>query len=163
DRHPSWNVVHAVPARPVAFAVACAILFGPALSEGAVTRRTVAAGAPPPPARARFLMGTRLTIAIDGPVTGQAFDDAFDEVARLESILSNWKATSEIARLNARAARADVLCSPDLYRAIRLSLEWAETTGGAFDPTVEPLVRALGLRPGDEIGGALAAGQASSA
>jgi len=111
-------------------------------------------------------MGTRLSITIDEPVAEQAFDDAFDEVARLEGILSNWKATSELARLNARAARADVVCSPDLYRAIRVSLEWAEKTGGAFDPTVEPLVRALGLRPGDEIGRTgqpLAAGPVPSA
>ncbi|OLC54954.1 MAG: hypothetical protein AUH92_03170 [Acidobacteria bacterium 13_1_40CM_4_69_4] len=103
-----------------------------------------------PPARARFLMGTRLSIEIDGPVPSRAFEDAFDEVARLEEILSNWRATSELSRLNARAARSEVHCSPDLYRAISVSLEWAEKTGGAFDPTVEPLVRALGLRPDEE-------------
>jgi len=108
-------------------------------------------GGEPLAARARLLMGTRLSIEIDGPVPAGAFDGAFDEVARLEEILSNWKSASEISRLNARAARAEFLCSPDLYGAISVSLEWAERTGGAFDPTVEPLVRVLGLRPGAEV------------
>ncbi len=147
DRGPSWDVVSAT------LAVAWMLLSGALEPGGAAAEPTSVPGAPETAARARFLMGTRLSIVIDGPVAGRAFDDAFDEVARLETVLSNWKATSELARLNARAARGDVLCSPDLYRAIRLSLEWAERTGGAFDPTVEPLVRALGLRPGDEIGG----------
>ncbi len=100
-------------------------------------------------ARARFLMGTTLSIESDGPLSAQVFEDAFSEVARLEVILSNWRATSEISRLNEEAARAPVRCSPDLFDAIRIALRWAERTGGAFDPTVEPLVVALGLRGED--------------
>lgn len=97
-------------------------------------------------ARARFLMGTRLAIETDVPVPARAFEAAFDEVARLETILSNWTTTSEITRLNRKAARAPVRCSPELFGAISTALRWAEATGGAFDPTVEPLVVALGLR-----------------
>jgi thiamine biosynthesis lipoprotein len=100
-------------------------------------------------ARARFLMGTTLSIESDAPLSAQVFEDAFSEVARLEAILSNWRATSEISRLNEVAARAPVRCSSDLFDAIRTALRWAETTGGAFDPTVEPLVVALGLRGED--------------
>ena len=113
-----------------------------------------AATAPPPAApgeaaRSRFLMGTRLAIEVEGGAPEEAFEDAFDEVSRLETILSNWRETSEISRLNREAARAPVRCSPDLFAAVRSALRWAEATGGAFDPTVEPLVVRLGLRGED--------------
>jgi len=105
-------------------------------------------------ARARFLMGTRLSIETGGPAPERALEEAFAEVSRLESILSNWITTSEISRLNEEAGRAPVRCSRELFGALSAALRWAETTGGAFDPTVEPLTRALGLRddgraPGD--------------
>jgi len=102
--------------------------------------------APGEAARSRFLMGTRLAIEVEGGAPEKAFEDAFNEVSRLETILSNWRETSEISRLNREAARAPVRCSPDLFAAVRSALRWAEATGGAFDPTVEPLVVRLGLR-----------------
>ncbi len=107
-----------------------------------------ATGAPAPAivARARYLMGTRLSITLPAPAPDTAFEAAFAEVARLEDALSNWREASEISRLNAAAAEGPVRCSPDLFGAVRAALHWAEETGGAFDPTVEPLVRAYGLR-----------------
>jgi thiamine biosynthesis lipoprotein len=108
-----------------------------------------AAAAPAPPApyqaRARYLMGTRLVIEAEGGGDA-AIEAAFREVARLEQVLSNWRADSEVSRLNAAAGRGAVDCSPDLFAAVGAALGWAERTRGAFDPTVEPLVRRLGLR-----------------
>lgn len=100
-------------------------------------------------ARARLLMGTRLVIEIPGAPHEGIFEEAFDEVARLERILSNWRRSSEITRLNGAASRGPVRCSPDLFGAIHAALHWAEATDGAFDPTVEPIVRRLGLRQRD--------------
>jgi thiamine biosynthesis lipoprotein len=97
-------------------------------------------------ARARVLMGTRLVIEIPGAPDEGIFQESFDEVARLEQILSNWRQSSEITRLNGAASRGPVRCSPDLFEAIHAALHWAEATEGAFDPTVEPIVRRLGLR-----------------
>ena len=165
-----WTARRPLAPRHAALVLAGAALLVPAaLADARAAEGHGRPGAPPggepQAARARFLMGTRLSIEIDGPVPAGAFDGAFDEVARLEEILSNWKSASEISRLNARAARAEFLCSPDLYGAISVSLEWAERTGGAFDPTVEPLVRVLGLRPGAEVpeSGAMPSAQAQAA
>lgn len=99
-----------------------------------------------PLAMARFLMGTRLSIEVEGQPAPEALEAAFEEVERLEAVLSNWKPDSEVARLNDRASAEWVHCSRDLYRAVEAALHWAADTGGAFDPTVEPLVRLLGLR-----------------
>src|SRR6266571_4518030 len=118
-----WTARHALALGPAALALAGAgfvVATAPAGGRAAEGRPVhgAPAGGGPPSARARFLMGTRLSIEIDGPVPARALDAAFDEVARLEAILSNWRATSELSRLNARAARSVFICSPDLYRAI---------------------------------------------
>jgi thiamine biosynthesis lipoprotein len=91
-------------------------------------------------------MGTRLTIEIAGPAPEAAFEAAFGEVGRLEEVMSNWRESSEVSRLNRDAAAGWVRCSPDLFAAVDAALRFAGETGGAFDPTVEPLVRRLGIR-----------------
>ncbi|HZM69634.1 MAG TPA: FAD:protein FMN transferase [Candidatus Cryosericum sp.] len=98
--------------------------------------------------RARFLMGTTLSIEAMGVDAGPAIEAAFGEVERLDQVLSNWH-DSELVRLNDRAATAPVACSTDLFHAVSVALKWARQTDGSFDPTVEPLVRRLGLRGDD--------------
>ena len=119
-----------------------------------LTALVLLAGPEPPPgsvrpaslARARYLMGARLTIEASGSEAAAAIEAAFGEVERLDSALSNWRDDSEIVALNRRAGEQPFLCSSDLAAVVGAALHWAEETGGAFDPTVEPLVRRLGLR-----------------
>lgn len=99
--------------------------------------------------RARFLMGTRLSIEIPARARPEVFEAAFAEVERLEQVMSNWRPSSEIMALNRTAAARPFRCSVDLFAAVAASLRLAEETGGAFDPTVEPLVNRLGLRSAD--------------
>jgi thiamine biosynthesis lipoprotein len=128
--------------RRLAAAGLAALLAAVASAAGA----PAAAGA----TRARYLMGTTLRIEIPAGAPESAFEEAFAEVARLEDVLSNWRPDSEVSRLN-RSAGTPFRCSADLYDALREALRWAAETGGAFDPTVEPLVRARGLRDGDGV------------
>lgn len=115
--------------------------------------------------RARYLMGTVCTAAAEAPDTARAADAiaaAFDEIARLERVMSSWTAESELSRLNAAAAEAPFRASADLLAAVAAALDAAEETAGAFDPTIEPLdlawdMRGRGRVPGDaEISAALA-------
>jgi thiamine biosynthesis lipoprotein len=115
-----------------------------AARAGAAPAVSADAGAPIT-GRARFLMGARLVIEARGAAAEPSIEMAFGEVARLESVLSNWRPDSEVSRLNGAAAAAPVTVSEDLYAAVGAALRWAESTDGAFDPTVEPLVRGLGL------------------
>src|SRR5258706_15330905 len=97
-------------------------------------------------ARARFLMGARLAIEATGPDAVAAIEAAFGEAERLDKVLSNWRSDSEVSALNREAAEHPVTCGPDLCAVVGAALRWAQASGGAFDPTVEPLVRRLGLR-----------------
>ncbi|HEY2954681.1 MAG TPA: FAD:protein FMN transferase [Candidatus Eisenbacteria bacterium] len=99
--------------------------------------------------RARYLMGTVCTAVAEGGDTtaaGAAIAAAFDEIARLEGVMSSWRQDSELSRMNAAAAEAPFRCSPDLFAAVAAALAAAEETGGAFDPTIEPLDRAWDMR-----------------
>ena len=116
-----------------------------------------AAGAPAAPAtltveRERYLMGTRCSIVLQGgdaDALESAATAAFETIARLEDVASNWKDDSELARFHAAAeARpgAPIAVSADLYDVLARATAWAKRSGGAFDATVEPLTRAYDLR-----------------
>lgn len=70
-------------------------------------------------------------------VAKQALAAAFAAMDNLEQVLSLYRPESEICRLN----REGVLEQPhpDLRTVLSAAIEWARRTGGAFDPTVQPL------------------------
>jgi thiamine biosynthesis lipoprotein ApbE/Na+-translocating ferredoxin:NAD+ oxidoreductase RnfG subunit len=88
--------------------------------------------------RSRFLMGTVLEIACFGESeqASRAIAAAFGEVARLEGLLSHFRADSELSRVNREANTGPVLVSPETFVCIRAALDAARRTGGAFDPTL---------------------------
>src|SRR2546423_1336850 len=100
---------------------------------------------------ARHAMATRFELVLHGDDTirlRSAGEEALDEIDRLEDQLSLYRAHSEIAELNRRAACQPVKVTPRLFtlleRAKRLSVE----TDGAFDITIAPLVECWGFMDG---------------
>lgn len=71
----------------------------------------------------------------------QAADAAFARIAELDAILSDYRSDSELMALCRRAGGAPVPVGPDLFRVLSAAQEWARRSGGAFDPTVGPVVR----------------------
>lgn len=125
---------------PLALALAATIVLAPASAAEGTGTNVI---------RARWLMGTLWTFTAtaapsDSAATGRALDAALDSVAALERALSNWSPTSELSRLNAAGTRDTV--SQALAAALDSARALAAETGGAFDPTVEPLTVAWDLR-----------------
>ena len=77
-----------------------------------------------------------------------AGEEAFDEIDRIESQLSLYRAGSEIATVNARAAFQGVTVSPEVFALLERAVKFSEMTAGSFDITVAPLVRAWGFMKG---------------
>jgi thiamine biosynthesis lipoprotein len=108
----------------------------------------------PPPAPvtlALHAMATRFELALHGDNPAQlraAGEEALREVERLEAQLSFYRPTSEISRLNSLAATEPVRVEPGLFRFLQLALQLCRETGGAFDITVAPLMRAWGFTQG---------------
>ncbi|MDR1895001.1 MAG: FAD:protein FMN transferase [Spirochaetales bacterium] len=87
----------------------------------------------------RFLLGTVVEVRLyDG---GQdIFDPLFEEVRRLESLLSLNIEDSELNRINRAAGRAPVKVSPETFEVIRRGLDYSRLSGGRFDISIGPLI-----------------------
>ncbi len=111
-------------------------------------------------------MGTTFTIVAydeDRQRLESAVDEAFDELRRLDSLLSNYKPDSEWSRLNREAGRRPVRVGAELFDLLQACQAYSRASEGAFDITVGPLVKIWGFYKGSgrlphraEIRGALA-------
>ncbi|MEO8088959.1 MAG: FAD:protein FMN transferase [Gemmatimonadales bacterium] len=72
---------------------------------------------------------------------------ALAELRRVEQRLSLFDDASDLAELNRRAGRRDMRADKDLALVLAASLRLQAATGGAFNPAVEPLMRAWGFHP----------------
>lgn len=82
-----------------------------------------------------------VTFAPTTAATDSSIDAAFAEIARLEQILSDWRPSSELSELPARATGRWALVSPELFDVLGKALAVAAASDGAFDPTIGPLTR----------------------
>lgn len=92
-----------------------------------------------PVSRTRWLMGTFCAIDVWG--SGADAVAAFDEIDRWDRVLSLYKKESELNALNAASGSGPFRASPALYAATEAALRLARETGGAFDPTILPVLR----------------------
>lgn len=103
-------------------------------------------------------MGTVLGLAVeavDRP-TGLAVSVAIvAAVEEAESRLSTWRGASELVSFNNAPPGATIALSPLAWNAVETAIDCWRESGGAFDPTVAPLVEAWGLRSGGRLPGAI--------
>ncbi|MCU0782580.1 MAG: FAD:protein FMN transferase [Verrucomicrobia bacterium] len=100
---------------------------------------------------ARHAMATRFELVLHGDhpaALRAAGEEALAEIDRLENQLSLYRPGSEIAQLNARAAREAVRVTPAVFALLQHAQQLHAETGGAFDITIAPLVRAWGFLGG---------------
>jgi FAD:protein FMN transferase len=93
-------------------------------------------------------MGTIFTIDLnvaDQATAEQDMDLAFDEIDRLEAILSNYRPSSELSRISRDAGSAPIVTDPETFRFLDRSFYWSRASNGAFDITVGLLLRAWGF------------------
>src|SRR5712692_8810037 len=81
----------------------------------------------------------------DAAALPRILDEAFDEVDRIDRLMSHYKPESALSRLNREAARAPVAVDPELLGLIAESLRYSRESDGAFDITVGPLMKAWGF------------------
>jgi thiamine biosynthesis lipoprotein len=74
---------------------------------------------------------------------------AFDEVDRIDRLMSHYKADSPLSRINREAAKGPVPVEPELYEFLKACVRYSRESGGAFDVTVGPLMKAWGFFRGE--------------
>ncbi len=93
-------------------------------------------------------MATRFELVLHGDDEVRmraAGEEALAEIQRLDAQLSFYRPSSEINRINARAATGPVRVEPRLFRLLQTARRLHTETGGAFDLTVAPLMRCWGF------------------
>jgi FAD:protein FMN transferase len=86
--------------------------------------------------RSRPMMGTVYRITVTGAPqerAERAVRAAFDEMARLEEVLSEWRASSEISKVNAAAGERPVQVGDDTLAVVKAGLDVSRWSEGAFD------------------------------
>jgi thiamine biosynthesis lipoprotein len=73
---------------------------------------------------------------------------AFDEVDRIDRLMSHYKPDSPLSRLNRDASARAVSVEPELFDFIAEALRYSRDSDGAFDITVGPLMKAWGFFQG---------------
>ena len=89
-------------------------------------------------------MGTLFKITVYAPdeaTATRASRAAFERAAALDAMMTDYRSTSELMRLCARAGGVPVAVSEDLFTVLERAQQVARRSGGAFDVTVGPVVR----------------------
>jgi len=149
EDHRGPRVPPGLHTRAAAFAVglvACTVALALGACAGATDQQTVLRG---------LTMGSTWSVTVvrpGGVATGELERLQRDVQAQLDEIetrLSTWDEASELSRFNTAAAGAGVELSPLAWAVLDAARAAHAETGGAFDPTVAPLVRAFGFGGGE--------------
>ena len=92
----------------------------------------------------QIAMGVRARVVLYAPdqaSADSAVRAAYDRVAQLEDIMSDYRPDSELMQLCAKAGGPAVSVSDDLYFILSKCQELARRSDGGFDCTVGPLVK----------------------
>lgn len=120
---------------------------GRLLAGWILTLISLGAGRDPALSRFEFAethMGSVFKVVLyspDEPTASRASRAAFDRIAALDGILSDYNPDSELMRLCSQAGGPPVRVSDDLFEVLDRAREASERSGGAFDVTVGPVVR----------------------
>jgi len=91
--------------------------------------------------RAELVLGTVCSIRIQDGASDRALDAVFTRLKEIDREMSANSADSVIAAINKSAGIAPVAAPDDLRYVISRALHYAALSGGAFDPTVGPVVK----------------------
>jgi thiamine biosynthesis lipoprotein len=65
----------------------------------------------------------------------------FEEVDRVDGLLSNYRESSELSRINREAFSHEVTTDPETFRFLETCLGWSERSRGTFDISVGKLMK----------------------
>ena len=99
----------------------------------------------PLPPQSQYTFGTVCSINLYEAGSAELYGTLFARLRQLNDTFNNYSDSSEITRVNQNAAVAPVEVSQDFFVVLKTALDFARLTGGAFDPTVGPLVKLWGF------------------
>jgi thiamine biosynthesis lipoprotein len=99
----------------------------------------------PVQSRSGFALATICTITLYDNGSPQVYRDIFARIGEIERRMSVFIEGSDVDRINKAAGIEAVNVHLDVFDVIERAVHYAELSGGAFDPAVEPLVALWGI------------------
>ncbi len=99
-----------------------------------------ACGQQEPLSKTNFMLDTIVTITLYDWKDASTIDQAFDEIRRLEALLSVEQEGSDLDKLAKAAGQDWVEIQPETEEVLRLAKEYSALSHGAFDVTAGPLI-----------------------
>jgi thiamine biosynthesis lipoprotein len=112
-------------ARAIGFHLVFMVLMIPAAHADWITREEA-------------IMGTRCAVELwseDRAKGEAAITSVFDDMKRIDRLMSTWKEDTEISLVNREAGKHPVKIQAELFRLLQDSVKYSELTRGAFDIT----------------------------
>jgi thiamine biosynthesis lipoprotein len=98
-----------------------------------------------PGAESQFVFGTICTINLFDQGKPARYSRVFSRLRELEDILSANREGTDLDRVNKNAGFEPVKVRPELIEVLEKALEYADKSGGLFDPSIGPLVKLWGI------------------
>ena len=95
--------------------------------------------------RTQPLLGTFVSITVRGNSQEGAISSGFEEIRRVDGLLSVHKTNSEVARVNKEGGTNWFQVSEELFEFLKQAQEISRKTEGAFDFTIRPLAELYGF------------------
>jgi len=98
-----------------------------------------------PPYRTGSVLGTICSVTLYDQANTQIYQDIFNRLLEIENLMSVNIGSTDVARINAAAGIEPVQVNDEVFTVIERAVYYAEISGGAFDPTIGPLVSLWGI------------------
>src|ERR671923_2218351 len=118
----AWRIMRAMRIQAIIPRVLFPLLFLPGLARAEWLTRT------------ESIMGTRCSVELwsDDKSRGEAaITSVFDDMRRIDRLMSTWKEDTEISMVNREASKHPVKISEELFWLLQESVRYSELTRGA--------------------------------
>lgn len=92
-----------------------------------------------------FMLGTIISLKYYGKNGDKAIDESIEKIRNIENKMSVNIASSEICKVNNNSGKEDIVIGKENLYVIEKALEYSKLTGGAFDISIEPVVKLWGI------------------
>jgi len=97
------------------------------------------------PSRTELALGTLCTITLFEHGNDSIYNEIFSRIREIENLMSVNIPSSDVSRINVAAGIESVQVHAEVFKVIERAVYFAKESGGAFDPTVGPLVSLWGI------------------
>jgi thiamine biosynthesis lipoprotein len=95
--------------------------------------------------RTEFVLGTICSVTLFDQAEERIYKEIFSAIRKIDNLMSVNIPASDVSRINAAAGIEAVQVQEDVFKVIERAVFFANFSGGAFDPSVEPLVSLWGI------------------